>query len=470
MLYKHPVALLAVLIVSAVPGTPQPPEETQTVSLVIAAGTPLRLYLTKRLSKSVNEPVESKLLDPVFAFDREVVPAGSVVLGTVVRLKAVSKMQRATAILAGDFTPLHEAEVEYTTLLLPDGRRVPLHTVETAGLKSIADLRPPKKKAAAKPNSGVLGTAKAQVQNQIDAARTRVSDTVRGPDKKARLEDFLWAKLPYHPQRVRKGTRFDAELIDPLPFGTAILKPADLQLVGSQPTGDSIAQVRLITPLDSASGKQGEPVEAILSRPLFSPDRKLILPEGTRITGAVTLAHRARWFHRGGQLRFNFQNVDLPDGMQRPNLLAQEPTNKTLATLQSAEADGKTPLKVDQEGGVKATESKTRFIAPLIAAFIASKAADNDTDKRTGTPENNTGGRSLGGASGFGLLGVAAARTSPGVATALGYYGLAWSVYLNIVARGSEVEFRKNATLEVRFGGRTPVPASKFTAKLIPHD
>ena len=284
----------------------------------------------------------------------------------------------------------------------------------------------------------------------------------------ARLEDFLWSKLPYHPQRVRKGTRFDAELIDPLTFGSAILKPADLQLVGSQPTVDSSVQVRLITPLDSSSGKQGEPVAAILSRPLFSPDRKLILPEGTHITGAVTLVHRARWFHRGGQLRFTFQSVDLPDNLPRPGLLAQEPAPKTLATLQAAEADGKTPLKVDQEGGVKATESKTRFIAPLIAAFIASKSADNDTNKTTGTPQNNAGGRALGGASGFGLLGIVASRTSPNVGAALGYYGLAWSVYLNIVARGSEVEFRKNASLEVRFGGRTAVPGSKFTASSSP--
>jgi len=466
MLSKQSTALLAVLIVSAVHGSPQSAEDNQTVPLVVAAGTPLRVYLTKRLSKRMNEPVESKLLDPLFAFDREVVPAGSRVLGTVVRLKAISKMQRAAAILGGDFTPLHEAEVEYTTLVLPDGRCIPLHTVETAGLKSIAELKPPRKKTAApKQNSGVLGTAKTQVQNKIDAARTSVADAVRAPDRKARLEDFLWAKLPYHPQRVRKGTRFDAELIEPLQFGTVTLKPDDVRLLGSQPISESTAQVRLITPLDSSSGKQGEPVTAIMSRPLFSSDHKLILPEGTRLSGAVTMVNRARWFHRGGHLRFSFQEIDLPDSMKIPNLLAEKKAStKTLATLQAAEADGKTPVKVDQEGGVKATEPKTRLLAPLIAAFIATKAADNDTNKATSTPGNNTGGRTLGGASGFGLLGAAAAKASPNVASALGFYGLAWSVYLNIIARGSEVEFHKNAALDVRFGGRTPIPSSKFTA------
>jgi hypothetical protein len=465
VLYKPSATLMAILVVSAVHGSPQSAEDTQTVPLVVAAGTPLRVYLTRRLSKRLNEPVESKLLDPLFAFDREVAPAGSQVLGTVVRLRPMSKMQRAMTILGGDFTPLHKAEVEYTTLVLPDGRRIPLHTVETVGLNSIADLRPPRKQpAAANQNSGVLGTAKAQAQTKINAARKSVSDVVRGPDKKARLADFLWSKLPYHPQGVRKGTRFDAELIDPLQFGTATVKPDDLRLFGSQPSADSSVQVRLITPLDSNSGRQGEPVEAIMSRPLFSFDHKLVLPEGTRLTGVVTMVHRARWFRRGGQLRFNFQAVDLPDGVKRPELLAEKPGPQTLATLQATEANGKTPVKVDEEGSVKVTEPKTRFIAPLIAAFIATRSADNDANKRTGTPENNTGGRVLGGASGFGLLGAAAGKASPKVATALGFYGLAWSVYLNIVARGSEVEFQKNAAMDVRFGGRTPVPSSKFRA------
>jgi len=465
MFYKPPALLLAILIVSAAPARPQSPDDQQTVPLVVAAGTPLRLYLTRRLSKRLHEPVEAKLLDPLFAFDREVAPAGSQVLGTVVRLKPLSKMQRALAIFGGDFTPLHDAEVEYRTLVLPDGRNIPLHTVETAGLNSSADLKTISKKAsAANQNSGVLGTAKAQVQAKIDAARKSVSDVVRGPDKKTRLEDFLWAKLPYHPQRTRKGTRFDAELIDPLQFGVMTLQQSDLQLLGSQPPADSSAQMRLVTPLDSESGKQGDRVEAILSRPLFSSDHKLILPEGTRLTGGVTTVRRARWFHRGRQLRFTFQEVVLPDGVKRRDLRPGNPAAKTLATLQAAEANGKTPLKVDQEGGVKATESKTRFIAPLIAAFIANKSADNDVGKRTATPENNTGGRTLGGASGFGLLGVAAAQASPNVAAALGYYGLAWSVYLNIVARGSEVVFPKNAALDVRFGGRTPVPSSQFRA------
>ena len=205
-------------------------------------------------------------------------------------------------------------------------------------------------------------------------------------------------------------------------------------------------------------------MEAITSRPLFSPDHKLYLPEGTHLKGEVTMVRRARWFHRGGQLRFNFQSVQLPAGFGRPDAPENATPFKTLAILDGAEPDGNVSLKVDEEGGVKATEPKTRFLAPIVAAFIASRAADQDTNKVTGQPESNTGGHVLGGASGFGLLGAAAAKASPEVAKALGYYGLAWSVYRNVIARGREVEFQKNAPIDLRFGARVPPSGSKFRA------
>jgi hypothetical protein len=136
---------------------------------------------------------------------------------------------------------------------------------------------------------------------------------------------------------------------------------------------------------------------------------------------------------------------------------------KTQATLAAAESGGNTAIKVDEEGGVKATEPKTRLIAPLISVLIASRASDNDEGRRIGrTNDSNVGGRTLGGVSGFGLLGAAAAQSSPIVGAALGYYGMAWSVYSNIIARGAEVEFGKNAAMDIRFGGRKAVPASKF--------
>ena len=138
---------------------------------------------------------------------------------------------------------------------------------------------------------------------------------------------------------------------------------------------------------------------------------------------------------------------------------------RTRATLQAAESDGKTPAKIDDEGGVQAKESKKRFIAPAISALIARAAADNDPERSSSGAivgqSSNVGGRTLGGASGFGVLGMAAAQSSKYVGTAFGFYGMAWSIYSNVISRGFEVAFPKNAMVDVKFNTRAPTPPPK---------
>ena len=451
-------------------------EETPKISLSVPSGAPLRVYLTKRVSKRVGAPVEAKLLESVFAFDREVIPAGTVAQGQVSRVQPVGKWQRARAIVGGDFTPLRSAQVEFTTLILPDGHTVSAHTVETVGLNSMYMESSKKKKQKAQPqnpNGGILGTAKQTAKDRINGAinaRSRgIADIVRGPNKKEKLIDLLWSKLPYHPQYVRRGTRFDAPLRDPLQFGFESVKQADLAELGSQPLPDSVVHARLLTALNSASAKQGEAVVAVVAAPLFSADHKLVLPEGTRLIGTVVVAKKARSFHRGGQLRFNFQRVDLPPEVAnlRPAAPRPEPM-KTQATLAGAEGNGTAPIKVDSEGGVQAKESKTRFIAPVISLMLASRAADNDAGRHQATGatggDANVSGRTLGGGLGLGMLGAAVSQTSPYVGMAFGYYGLAWSVYSSVIARGGEVQFDKNAMMDIKFGARTPPQVSKFRA------
>ena len=60
------------------------------VQLTVPAGAPLRLYLTGRVYKKAGKPAQAKVLDPVFAFDREVIPAGSLVTGQVSRVQPLS--------------------------------------------------------------------------------------------------------------------------------------------------------------------------------------------------------------------------------------------------------------------------------------------------------------------------------------------------------------------------------------------
>jgi hypothetical protein len=204
-------------------------------------------------------------------------------------------------------------------------------------------------------------------------------------------------------------------------------------------------------------------VEAVVTAPLFSSEHKLVLPEGTRLTGDVVLAKKARHFHRPGQLRFNFQRVDLPQ--QAANLRPAAPIPTTMTTqaiLEAAEGGGKAPIQVDSEGGVKAKESKTRFIAPAISVVIVSHAGYEGRHPDADEPGVYVGGgahvsgRTLGGGLGLGILGAAISQSSPYVGMAFGYYGLAWSVYSTVIGRGAEVEFEKNAMMDIKFGARKP--------------
>lgn len=462
----------------------------KSIPLAIPPGAPLRLYLTRRVPKRAGAAVEAKVLDPVYAFDRQVIPAGAVVLGRVTSVQAVPRAQRVRAVLNGDFTPLHTAAIEFTTLVLPDGRRMPIHTSAALGLNSIVTpqmLKHPSPAPAqnTQQNPGVLGTGKQKVEDAVHGQIARaksIPDMVRAPDKKERAEDYLVSRLPYHPQYVRKGTRFDAELSQPLDFGPEPAAPASLAAPGTQPAAGIVGRARLVTALDSASSKPGEAVEAVLAEPIFSADHKLILPEGTILKGTVVEAKHARRFHRAGSLRFRFNDMELPaevadlqsaaeqsrsllpdrQGAVNPTPAAHTPQQtlkfRTQADLAAAESTGKAPLKVDGEGGVQAKESKARFLAAAASVMIARRSGDldpvrNQSGQIVGQSQN-VGGRTVGGGFGFGLLGAGIAQSSRYVGAAFGYYGMAWSLYSTLIARGADVQFPKHAMIDIRFEAR----------------
>jgi hypothetical protein len=480
--------------------------ESRKIELAAPAGAPLRLYLTKRVSRRAGQPVEGKTIEPVFAFDREVVPAGSLVSGRISRAPSVSKWRRVQSILNGDFTPLRSAVIQIDTLTLPDGTKRSIRTGEAPALSTFFNepsTKKQKQKAQQqKPqpgpqdqDGGILGTAKQRAKqtlkqkmdSEIRSRTYGVADIVRAPNHREKLIDFLWARSPYHPQYLRRGTRVDSPLIDPLQFGSAEIKTKDLAAIGSQPAADAMGRVRLLTPLDSATAKIGDPVRASVSIPLFTADRKLALPEGTMLTGTVTVAKKAGSFHRGGQLRFRFDNLVLSQEAtsEAPALAAEvassAPANSqdetqaelkrratplsTEATLEGAESGGGTPIKIDSEGGVQTQESKSRFLAPAISLIIASRAADNDAGRNHAASgaggEANVSGRTLGGLSGFGLVGAVSSQGSKYIGMAFGYYGLALSVYSNVVAKGGEIIFNQNAMMDVRFGARSAATRQK---------
>lgn len=455
-------SLLSQFALYAIGQNTSTPSLSFPVHLRVEAGTPLRLYITHRVSYRLGDAVDAKLIQPIWAYDRVVIPAGATVHGQVASLESVPKMLRARAIVGGDFTPLKQAKLSFTSLTLPDRRTLPLETDESSGLATIyVEPKPPKKPPKQQPQSGKASQMKQflvrEAENQANAKSHGLFGFVRGPNKLEWLEDFAFSKLPWHPQWYRARTRFDAVLTAPLDFGTENVAFSEIAPPGMPVRPDAIGEMNIVNTISSSDAKVGDPMEGVLSAPLFTPEHKLLFPQGTRLSGRITLAKPARYFHRGGKLRFTIEEIQTPEdvaGATQNGKLRTEHPQHTQAQLAAMEADPK-KVKVDAEGTATATESKTRLLRPAIAALVAVKTLDEDAGKQTasGSGSANMGGRSLGGISGFGLLGMIAARQEPpAVAQALGFYGLAWSVYSTVISRGNDVIFEKNAPVAIRFG------------------
>lgn len=453
------------IVLALLPVHPLRADEGETVPaktpvhLKAPAGLPLRLYITDRVRMRQNQPVRARLIDPIYSFDRLVAPSGVEVLGQVTELEPVARMVRAQAMLNGDFTPLNTALIRFHSLVLPDGRVLPLDTEASAGLPTIYSPQRPKPDRPAKAAGSGKVRRQAQdgpkdwIRGQARARSRGVADAVRQPNKRERLTDFLISKLPWHPQWYRRGTRFDAVLRTPLHFGYVTPNPEDLTEFGMQPAADSVGQVRLVSSLTSADAKAGDPVEGVLSAPLFSSQGRLVLPEGTRLTGKVRHVRRARWFRRGGQLRFTFDQIE---ALAITAAFTRVPVS-TMTQVLHAEAATKSNVEIDGEGAAKVKESKKRLLGPVLALAVAMQPRHH-AEHSGGRASANYGGRSAGGFSGFGLVGTAVSRGSRTVGSVLGFYGLGWSVYRTLISRGEDVRFEKNASVEILFGARRPAP------------
>jgi hypothetical protein len=419
------------------------------IAVSVSAGVPLRVVATEKIRFRKDQTVHARVVEPVFAFDREVIPAGSELIGSIKGLKPVSGRKRAAAILGGDFTPLHEPEIEFDTLVLNDGRRIPVQTLVTPGGGAVVRF-----KGASPRKRGTLAAAKQAAHDQIDGQKRALIEAVKAPGKLQRASDTLLARLPYHPQSWPTGTRLNAQLLSPLDFGAAAVPRAELSQLGAQPERDSVVHARLITSLNSRSAAKGMTVEALLSQPLFSLDHHLLFPEGSRLCGTVVQVRPARLWHRNGQLRFAFQSIE-------PALTVTESARdmwRVEGQLESVEVGGKEKITMDSEGGTKVTSSKTRFIAPAVTVMLAAGGLDQDPVRSNGVPtgaiQSNAAGQALAGGVGFGLIGMGLGQISRPVAAAIGFYGAGWSIYSNVVGRGQEVQFPAETAIEVRFGSR----------------
>ena len=337
------------------PGKPHAPE---MVSLTVAKGSPLQIALDHEVRiKKVGQPVYGRIMEPVYAFDHIVVPVGSEVIGEITKIEAVPGSKRTLSALNADFTPERRVELGFRELVLADGRRFSLNTTVTPGsgqvieFVSSAEEREKKntvKDAAAKKTEEAKQQAHQQWENAMKQLHT--------PGKVERLERYGEAQLPIHRQYIPAGTVYFAELQDALDFGREAMTEEMALSIGSSLPDGSVVHARLITPLSSATARQGQDVEAVLSQPLMEGNR-LILPQGSRLKGTVKQAEPARRMKKNGQLRIAFSELIAPDGIEQ----------KVVSTLEGVQAVKDANVKLDSEGGAEATTSKSRYLATAVS-------------------------------------------------------------------------------------------------------
>lgn len=405
----------------------------QTPGVTLPAGTPLPVSIDNHLPMRAGQPIRAHLLYPVYVDNTLVLPEKTVITGAVTELRANSS-QRNNARLNGDFTPFHTPVVGFTGITLPDGTSLSIATT------SATDGAPLYRLIAPPPRKGGF------IRKQYDAGMQILHGQMAAftaPHKGDRLLQLFYRQLPYHPERIESGTAWTVETSAPIEIpAQAAFPPAAPPNSKTPPAStDSqqswFIQAYLGDALNSASAKVGQPIKATVAEPIYNPDHTIAVPQGSTLIGAVTRAKSARSFGRAGTLGFDFNQLVLPDGYKQ----------SVQSELKGVDSNSTTDLQMNSEGKIK-PEPQDKVVVPLILALLATRTLDEDAGSHSG--------QSFVGANGFGLAGniIGWAGGSRYIATGIGAYGTAVSLYRRWIASGHQVSFPRDTRLVLQTTAR----------------
>ncbi len=412
--------------------------------LTLPPGTPFPVQIDGNLPMRAGTPVRAHLLYPVYAGSTLMLPAETTVLGTIAALEP-DRSRRLHAWLNADFTPFYKPVVRFDRIVLADGTTLPLSSGNaTDGAPIFRIVAPPP------PTGGFL-------HQQFTIATTAAKDRLHvltGPDKGDRLKQLLYSQLPYHPQRIAKGTAWTVEssttlVVPRLPTqpGVVAASPA---ATDASPTW--MVQAYLNNALTSVSTKVGQEIKATVAEPIFNPDGTVAVPQGATLVGAVTKAKPARRLGRAGALSFSFRQLILPG----------EAPQAVQASLVGADTASAASLAMNSEGEVK-PKPQDKLVVPFILLSLAARPLDRDGgDGMLG--KNAVASNSLG----FIGFVVGTAAQSSYLAAGIGYYGAALAIYDRVLARGKQVTFARDTRIVLQTTARRSAPMKTAEATLPP--
>jgi len=350
-----------------------------------------------------------------------VIPAGAELLGNVTKISPAKREKKHNAELGGDFTPQHEATIEFDQLVLPSGDSVPLHgTTVGAGVTVV--------RFVALGSTVRRPSLTKKLWEELVGRERQAVRTFTAPNKVERARRMLYSELPYHPEQLLSGTQYSVELSR----SANIPSVNDAARITDRKGIDSTLQIVALLQ-DEITSKQAIPgtaVHAIVSEPLFDANHQLRVPQGSVLTGEITQVKPAGKWGKGGTLRFSFRELKYPTGFSQ----------RVHGAPTAVDASQESNFQLDSEGGVK--PGPKGVAAPLVMGLLAASALHEDEGSVM-----HTGGAS----NGFALIGRVAALASKStyVGAAFGFYGMGRALYPRFIAHGKDVDFPTNTRIEV---------------------
>ena len=391
-------------------------------SPAVASGTKVRVAIIQRTKLKVGAPIQSRLMEPIYVENQLAIPAGALLEGNIVSIHPAPPSKRLDAKFHGDFTPLGEPVIDFIELSLRNGEHYPIAVEVGGGPGTTLYFR-----SASEGQKSIVR----RMWEGVVGKKNSTINTVKAPGRMDRLKGYFWSQMPYHPQSVQEGTQYEASFSKELSLPLlAVAEPASAS--EQKPLEKLVAvQGRLRTQLDSAKAKAGDPVEAVITQPVFDESNELLIPQGSVLRGKVLQASPAGRWGRNGLLRFSFSEISLPSGFRQ----------KVEGVPTAIAASSGSRLQVDQEGGVS-QQSNHSVMAPLVLGLLATSAITSDESTLANTSVSSNG---------FAIIGraLAIATKSHYVGGAIGMVATSRSVYTRWLANGKDVHFSDDTEVQL---------------------
>ena len=91
--------------------------------MTVEAGTPIKVAIDSEVRiRTVGQTIHGRTTEPIYAFDKLLIPVGTVVNGKVSAIDPVPTMARTMQAANGNFSPVRKVHVQFDELIMADGR------------------------------------------------------------------------------------------------------------------------------------------------------------------------------------------------------------------------------------------------------------------------------------------------------------------------------------------------------------